>query len=364
MHTLQIFALLWLGFVPQLTAQVPDSLFRLENEFTALEINPLGGAIVGFTLKENPVNPLSWAAKAAQMPPNNQAGAPFQGHFLCIGRWGSPTEGEKAMGVPHNGDHNNRLWRIAEQQEHHLQIQVEAPADGFHLERTVRLEPGAAVFHVQERVVNTRSSGRLSNVVQHPTLGPPFLNAETRINSNAGDGFLQKLAYPDPSRHAFRWPLAIRDSSGTAVDLRRSDLPHNYVSTHVFDDSVEQGWITAYSPRHKLVYGFVWETEDYPWLNLWHHSQEGQPVAKGLEFGTAGIGRPYQELLARDCRFRGHNSFEFHDAGEVKEKRYTCFLLPVSSGFEEVVAVQRTASFLLIQGKGGENYRLPLQESQ
>lgn len=347
-------------FLPEIAfAQEASPTLLLENESISLTLQSLGGAISACSHKERPVNPLSWALTPEQMPANNRAGAAFRGHFLCLGRWGSPTAGEIAAGVPHNGDHNNRLWRVATKEKNHLRMVVDASADQFHIERDIRLEPQAPVFHVVERVYHTGTVGRLSNIVQHPTLGPPFLDADTRINSNAGPGFLQRMSYPDPASYAYRWPAGIRDSARRPLDLRRSDGEVNYVSTHVFDDSVQYGWITAYSPKHQLVYGFIWKTADYPWLNVWHYTQEGQPVAKGLEFGTAGIGRSYQELLSVDCRFYGYPSWEYHDAGEMKEKRYSCFLLPVNAGWEEVAAVSVSGTSIRIQGGDGTVYDLP-----
>lgn len=345
-----------------LTAQQSDTLVSLENDLVRITISQFGGAISGFTNKKKGINPISWTLKSEQMPVNNQAGAPFRGHFLCIGRWGSPTAGEIAMGIPHNGDHNNRFWRIEKQEENYLKMTVQAPGDHFHIEREIILEENSPVFHVSEKVYNNSTVGRISNMVQHPTLGPPFLNSRTLINTNAGQGFLQKLSYPDPSKFSYRWPEGIADSTGTSLDLRKSDGSVNYVSTHIFDDSVKYGWITAYSPEHSLVYGFIWETAEYPWLNVWHFSQDGSPLAKGLEFGTAGIGRSYQDLLATDTRFRGHNSFEYHDAGELKKKNYICFLILVDQDFENVSQLSINSGKLRLMDQKRKVYSYPLSK--
>lgn len=124
------------------------------------------------------------------------------------------------------------------------------------------------------------------------------------------------------------------DTLGTTTDLRQTSPEHNYVSTHIFAPEGTYGWIIAYNPREGLLLGYVWRLNEYPWLNVWNHQENGQPVAKGLEFGTTGVGRPYRELLETDTRFHGHNSWEYLDAGEEIEKSFLGFLLPVGADAE------------------------------
>ena len=81
---------------------LPLSIFAKNRKESSLKtiVNPLaqisfdlhGGAIVDFHLKSNKINPFTWKVSTAQMPANNKSGAVFQGHFLCLGRWGAPTD--------------------------------------------------------------------------------------------------------------------------------------------------------------------------------------------------------------------------------------------------------------------------------
>jgi len=142
------------------------------------------------------------------------------------------------------------------------------------------------------------------------------------------------MCYPNPAAHEFVWPTAYADSLHTPLDLTRSDSKLSYVSTHIFADSI--GWITASSQKNGLLLGYCWKTKDYPWLNLWHQLVDGELWAKGLEFGTTGIGKSYQDLLRVDTRFHGKNSFFFLDAKETVVKSYVCFLMPIPAGFKGV----------------------------
>jgi hypothetical protein len=35
------------------------------------------------------------------------------------------------------------------------------------------------------------------------------------------------------------------------------------VGSFVFSDNETRGWVTASSPRHKLLLGYLWKTADY-----------------------------------------------------------------------------------------------------
>ena len=316
-----------------------------------LSVDLWGGALVDFRLDDQAVNPFSWSMSPGEMPENNRAGAPFQGHFLCLGRWGAPTEGEMRAGIPHNGQPGNGWWRVAGRPDSRsLHICATAPLDGMAADRWIELDAAHAVVKVTDRVKNTLATGRLFNVVQHATVGVPFLSASTLIDSNAKAGFMQHLSYPDPHAYEYGWPTGVLDSLATRVDLRRSDTPTGYVTTHLFADPV--GWVTAASPHCGLLLGYVWRTAEYPWLNVWHDVRDGKPYAKGLEFGTTGIGRSYQDLLAVDTRFHGQSSFFFLDAGEAVEKSFLCFQVAIPADYQGVERVEVTDGRIVITEKG------------
>ncbi len=83
------------------------AVIQLQNNIASITIDPFGGAITSFCFKEQPVNPLSFAFTHEQMPANIKDGAPYQGHFACIGRWGLPSAGEINAGLPNHGEPAN-----------------------------------------------------------------------------------------------------------------------------------------------------------------------------------------------------------------------------------------------------------------
>ncbi len=337
-------------FVALSDSNEEDVVILLENEQTSLAINLFGGAFIDFHLKDKPINPLSWELGLAQMPKNNQKGAPFRGHFLCLGRWGSPTDGEIKAGIPHNGEQSNTFWTLEEKKTPlHIKLYNDAPLDGLAVSREVTLSSDASVFSVVETFQNINSIGRINNVVQHPTLGPPFLSKKTRVFSNAHKGFLQKFSYPEPEKYSFEWPMVNIPAENISTDFSKSDHGFNGVTTHTFKEQDTIGWIVVFSPENKLMFGYVWHTSEYPWLNVWHHEENGKVKAKGLEFGTTGIGRSYEDLVMNDTRFYGQTSYEFIDAGESVSKQYYCFLMPTNSNDVEVQNIVLTHEELQVE---------------
>jgi len=339
-------------------AQPKETVHELRNENLVLGIDLYGGAYVDLHLVgPKSVNPLTWKLTPSEMPANNRDGAPFQGHFLCLGRWGSPTKGEIKQGVPHNGQVSNTMWKVEGKTGFRRVVMTnKAPLDGMKVRRTVRLDEKRPVFHVTEKITNTTTIGRLNNVVQHVTLGPPFLDENMRINCNAREGFLQEFSFPDPEKHSFCWPFARVGEEDINLDLRKIHTGENYVATHLVGDT--PGWVTALNPEKNLVIGYLWNTLEYPWINIWNQTRNGRAVAKGLEFGTTGIGKPYTQLLKKDAYFHGVPSWEFLDAGEIAEKSFTGFITRVPAGFENVARVEKQGETIVVVGKNGMKVRI------
>ena len=333
----------------QKNKEIPrDTIVYLNNKNLQLGVDLYGGAFISLKINESEINPFTWQLTKAQMPENNKDGAVFQGHFLCLGRWGKPSAGEINAGIPHNGEPANSLWQLQIQEEGQLQMKSDAPLDGLSVVRKLAIHTQAPLVFVNENVTNNLTIGRIYNLVQHSTLGPPFLDTSLVVNSNAGSGFLQQHALPDPSAFSYKWPLAELDSLKPPIDLRKT-VNTNYVTTHVFENDVELAWVTAFSPTHQLLLGYCWRKNDYPWLNIWNHFENERPMAKGLEFGTTGIGADYENLLAHDTRFKGNNSFEFIDAGARVAKNYYMFMFKTPDNTKNIKEVEINNNMLLIR---------------
>jgi hypothetical protein len=328
--------------------EVPDGIIHLANPSMQMDIKQRGGYFVNVQLKGCAVNPLSWKLTPEQMPKYAHKDAVFKGHILCLGRSGSPSENEIAAGVPLRGEQTGKVWTVTAMDDRDVKMECDAPLDGLKVMREVKLHDTASQFLVTEQFINTFSIGRVYNVLQHVTIGPPFLSKATLINSNAQQGFLHNFAWPNPHTYEYNFPYARLDESGArTTDLRLTSDPVNYLSTHIFNEGDVYGWVTAYDPTTGLVLGYVWKISNYLWINIWNQYKDGKPTAKGLEFGTTGMGGIYQKLLETDTRFHGKNSWEYIDAKQTIEKSFMGFIVKIEKNSENPCLTIQNEEILL-----------------
>jgi hypothetical protein len=328
---------------------------RLESQTAALTIDLGGGSIVDFHLAGG-INPLRWLGPGDEDKPFRP-----MGHFLCLDRWGPPSDAELRNGMPFHGEAARVEWKQIGTPEHlagRIVATMEAtlPLAGLDLRRTVGLSESAAVFSVSETVTNRNKLGRVYNMVQHATIGPPFLDETTVVDSNAQRGFMQSSPLPNPERPEIRWPEAIKE--GKRVDLRRLTTdPDPNVTSFVIEGDL--GWVAATTASKELLIGYIFRTADYPWLNIWRHVQDGKPLARGLEFGTTGLHQPFPVLVTKP-RILGRPTFAYLDAGESATRVYTAFLMKVPRDFAGVNQVLYRAARIVVQERGARGRELTI----
>lgn len=263
--------------------------------------------------------------------------------------------------MPFHGEASRVEWKELPASEGHgarnsAVLSAYLPIAGLEIRRSVRLADSAAVAMVSETVTNRNKLGRIYNMVQHATIGPPFLDETTVVDSNGGRGLMQSSPLPNPEEMEIRWPEATKD--GKPVDLRRltTDPDPNVVS-FVIDGDV--GWVTATNASKELLLGYIFRTADYPWLNLWRHVQGGRPLARGLEFGTTGLHQPFKILTAKPLIF-GRPTFAYLDSGESVTRRYTAFLTKIPKDFTGVGRVSIRDGRIVIQERSGSQREITI----
>ncbi len=313
----------------------------LKNQRVALGVTTAGGGIIEFRLAGEAVNPLNWTIHGLEPV---QPGKPYlRGHFLCLDRWGAPSEAEAERGVPFHGEAPRINWKLSRaprpgEEFPHLRMECRMPLAGLSVVRTIRLSRSASVARVHEKVTNDRNLGRIYNMVQHPSIAAPFLDETTLIDTNATFGFLQEGEIPASSERASLWPH--QKVQGQRVDLRRflnnetRGVVHD-VSSFIFDSETEFGWVTAVNPKTGLLLGYTWQTRDYPWLNIWRHRENGRVKSRGLEFGTTGLHQPFGTLVAQG-RILERPVFTYIDAGGSVSREYLMFTIRVPENYAGV----------------------------
>src|SRR5688500_373034 len=59
---------------------------------------------------------------------------------------------------------------------------------GESVRRIIRMSRLNLVFKVREEITNDHAIGRIFNIVQHPTIAPPFLDEDTIVSCNGRRG--------------------------------------------------------------------------------------------------------------------------------------------------------------------------------
>lgn len=303
-----------------------SSVIFIKNKLVSLGVDMNGGAITHFLYNGCKINPLNFRFSKKQMPAVNRRGASFKGHFLCAGRWGAPSIGEQKAGVPYHGQAANSEWQLDKKENRKLVMSTEGDKEFLKIRRIVRLYFHQPVWYCEEEITNTSSLSRLFNIVQHPTIAAPFLNADTKVFCNADKGFHFEH-YKNPALFSTTWPWGL-NRKRERIRLDKSTSGDTGVYSFVIKKNNTFGWIAAYAPKHNLLLGYIWNRSDYPWINIWQQYEGKKIIYRGLEFGTTGIHQPFDEIInCGNLRVFNERVIDYLDAGEKIKKKYFSFLI-------------------------------------
>lgn len=312
-----------------------DNRIIIQHETVELSLDLNGGAIIDFHLKSSGINPLSFCYPQDQMPENNKNGAPYQGHFLCLGRWGEPSIGERNAGLPDHGQFANMQWEVnASSKNEFIGMQANSLLEGLKINREIYLDQENPLYLVKENVVNLNPLGRLFSMVQHPSLATPFLDNKILVNSNAVVGFDQ-FYYKDIKSNIIQWKNQ-SDSSDNSNNVYGTDDREDIVRSYIVNSESTYGWITAYSPSTNTLIGYLWPRKDYPWIHIWEHVKEGNLIYMGLEFGDTAIHQPFHEIINTSTTLFGEKTFGHIDSGETIEKKFISFIIEPGKEFNGI----------------------------
>lgn len=318
----------------------------LEGRTARVSVDLAGGSIVDFHFLDQGLNPFTW-----NYPEKGDLKPRTIGHFVCFDRWGQPTDSELKNGMPFHGEATAVNWEVLSPPSRKgstvgAVMRCVLPIGGMELKRTIDLSENSTVLRVREDITNINKLGRVYNIVQHPSIGPGFLDETVLVDTNAGKGFAQGGVLPTPEEPVIYWPRVVYQ--GALSDLRTLTDNHDPgVTSFVFADGIEYGWVTAVNPGKGLLVGYLWKLSEYPWLNLWRNVRDGRPAARGLEFGTTGLHQPYPALTAKHTIFE-RPLYEFIDAGQTITKSYTAFLAKTPAGFAGVREVRPRGEDIVI----------------
>ncbi|HYW46734.1 MAG TPA: hypothetical protein VE959_27960 [Bryobacteraceae bacterium] len=286
---------------------------RIENDSVRVTATFVGGHIAEILDKASGVSPL-WIPPWPSIEPTSYSrerhpeyGADSEspllsgimGHNLCLDLFGGPSEEEAAAGIIVHGEANLVPYDIAATGAG-MTARCAMPIAQIAFERGIRLAGRRVQF--RETVENLSPLDRPIAWTQHVTLGPPFLErGTTQFRVPA----VKSRGVADGSD--FDWPWLPKPDGGKE-DLRvyTSAQSSGGFTTHLLGAENGKAYFLAYSPASKVLFGYVWSRDDFPWLGIWeeNHSRthapwNGRALTRGMEFGVSPFPESRRQMIQR-----------------------------------------------------------------
>lgn len=261
------------------------------------------------------------------------------GHSLCFDYFGSPTTEEAKHGLSQHGEAPALQWQKVSQDVLNdrvtLTLAVALPVAGLRFQRQLTLRKNQSIVHFRETVWNEKRCDHFFHWVQHVTLGPPFLSKQNSLVFVPGTrGITFPFGYDEgksllaSDRH-FGWPKAPA-RSGRPVNLEHVLIRRGlgFVASVLINPRRDWGFVCALNTRHRLLIGYCFRREDFPWVAIWEENRAISAVpwnrrieTRGLEFGTTPIPSSRRDTFRRGDMFdtvtfatvpaRGHKTIEY-----------------------------------------------------
>ena len=107
-------------------------------------------------------------------------------------------------GIPFHGEASKTTWSLNQEPTtdlgyHYTEMSCLLPIVNLEMTRKIFLNTNTSVFKVVEEITNHTDSLKVFNLVQHPTIGAPFLDENTIVDTEVDSGFSQNGNLPPGS---------------------------------------------------------------------------------------------------------------------------------------------------------------------
>jgi hypothetical protein len=350
----------------------------LANDRLQMQILLQGGAIGSFVLQEDPqkLNPMWNPLRTAREQGRTAQFSGALGHFVCVDGFGQPSAEERAAGLPQHGEAHTLKMEAATAVEtgvHSITLSAKLPIAQEVFTRTFRAVDGENVVYVDSQLENLLSFDRPVNWAEHATVAAPFLEAgvsrvflsgsrsQTRnFAANQGRGAapattVQGAAAPGALAQGqargsgsqrrlkpgtdFTWPMA-PGVDGSTIDLSAVPQDPHFTdhSATLFDPSRPLAWAVVLNPGKRMIYGYIFKSSEYPWIQNWGNYSSAAQVVHGLEFGTQPYDVSRREAISTGSLF-GTPTYRWLPAKSKIESHFIVFFAMVPEGMKQVDSV-------------------------
>jgi hypothetical protein len=337
---------------PPKTTFEEQPAYRLSNGALELTVLPKGSAFASVILADDPEklsplwNPMRMAREVGEKNIFNSA----LGHFICVDGFGPVSPEEEAAGLPGHGEAHQTPFAVKfysnEAGATTLTLETRLPLTQERFARTVRLVDGEDVIYVESELESLLGFDRPVFWAEHATIGSPFLEpgvtvvdmsarrAKTRpyTESEKEGGLPHRL----PSDKEFTWPeapgLHTRKINVRAAPAEPNSGDH---TTCLMDASRKLVFVTALHPGKRLLFGYLFKPQEYPWTQNWEYYPKNKKLARGLEFSTQPFDVPRREVVQLNSMF-GAPVYRWLPAKTKIESRFLMFYAHTPEGFTKV----------------------------
>jgi hypothetical protein len=335
------------------------------NDRIELAVLPEGGAMAQIVLKADKerINPLwnpYWIARQAGVArPANY----FRGHFVCVDGFGPSSTEERAANLPMHGEAHARPWEL---KSHGKQgattsaaFSVDLPLSHETLTRTFHVVDGEQVVWIDSELTNLLAFDRPVFWGEHATIGAPFLEPGKVAVDMPVSKSKTKAYQPAPVRRLqsfvdFTWPMA-PTLDGKLFDVRTAPMSPGTTdhTTALLDPSRRLAFVTALHGEKRLLIGWVFRREEFPWVQTWLSYPGANRMARGLEFATQPFDLTRADVLKNGPLF-DTPVFRIAPAKSKIASSFLMFYTTVPEGFQKVDDVQLSGGKLVIEDRANK----------
>jgi hypothetical protein len=363
-------AALVFGFTATLAAQsklVWEELpaLLLANDQIELTIVPEGGAMAQILLKSDKqkTNPLwnpYWIAKQAGL---NRPTNFFRGHFVCVDGFGPSSQEERDASLPMHGEAHAVPWELKSQRKEgnttSASFAANLPLSHETFTRTFHIVDGESIVWIDSELTNLLAFDRPVFWGEHATIAAPFLEPGKVAVDMPVSKSKTKAYQPAPVRRLqsfvdFTWPMA-PTLDGKTFDVRTAPMTPGTTdhTTSLIDPSRRLAFVTALHAEKKLMIGWVFRREEFPWVQTWLSYPGPNRMARGLEFATQPFDLTRAEVLSNGPLF-DTPVFRIARAKSKIASSFLMFYTAVPDGFQKVDDVQLAGGKLVIEDRGNK----------
>jgi hypothetical protein len=366
----RISALVVVGVAITLAAQdkgtwegLPATL--LQNDKFELTVLPEGGAMAQIILKSDKerLNPLwnpYWITRQAGL---NRPTNFYRGHFVCVDGFGPVSAEERDAGLPMHGEAHTLPWELKSFQKQgattSAAFSVTLPLSQEIFSRTFHVVDGENIVWIDSELTNLLPFDRPVFWGEHATISAPFLEpgkvavdmpvakAKTKAYTAQPNQTRQLRSYVD-----FTWPMAPM-LDGQMFNVRTAPMKPNHTLDHttaLLDSSRRLVFVTALHADKRLMIGWVFRREEYPWVQTWLSNPGPNRMTRGLEFATQPFDLTRAEVLKSGPLFDAP-VFRVAPAKSKIGSSFLMFYTAVPEGFQKVDNVQLTGGKLVIEDR-------------